>query len=333
MGRVSTFSDPEVIRMTLNDFIPVCTDDWYTRRRNDAEGKFFRAVADQGPRKGENGGTRQGIYVFTADGQLLGFKNAGQDAKVMKGVFRDSLAKFQRLPERSRKPGAVEVGDPGKPDVFYVRTIPENGLVLRAHARILDKKDDKLCVGDCEFLGGNRASRDFVWLRDKEIRDLVPNTTEIGFQYPMPTKIALRLARFHCLDNTRGEPDIWTKDQIRVNDMTLTVTEVTDGKLTIRLDGQVTLATEANLDEAKRGYEAKLRGELQYNRQTKTWSKFDIAVLGEHWGRSTYTPGDRPGKSLLGIVLTLADTSKASQRIPPQGIREQANYYDIGNGD
>ena len=40
----------------------------YQRRRQDAEGEFFRKVADQGPRKGKGGATRQGIYCFTASG-------------------------------------------------------------------------------------------------------------------------------------------------------------------------------------------------------------------------------------------------------------------------
>ena len=56
--------------MAQEQFVPVTADDWYQRRRQDAEGKFFRQVADQGPRKGQGGSTRQGIYVLTADGEL-----------------------------------------------------------------------------------------------------------------------------------------------------------------------------------------------------------------------------------------------------------------------
>jgi len=100
VGRVSTFADAEVIKMATTEFVPVCTDDWYTRRRTDAEGEFFRTMADAGGRKSVNGGTRQGIYVFAADGTPLGYKNAGQDAEVMKKVFKDALAKFEALAKR-----------------------------------------------------------------------------------------------------------------------------------------------------------------------------------------------------------------------------------------
>lgn len=60
--------------MIRERFIPVTGDDWYRRRRDDAVGRFFRAVSDQGPRKGRDQ-TRQGLYVLTASGKLLAFRN------------------------------------------------------------------------------------------------------------------------------------------------------------------------------------------------------------------------------------------------------------------
>src|SRR6187549_2079843 len=102
--------------MATEDFVPVAGDDWYQRRRQDAEGEFFRKVADQGPRKGEGGGTRQGIYVLTADGELLSYKNAGQLADVTRDELTRALDKFKKLPEGRRAPKAVVVGGPGKPD-------------------------------------------------------------------------------------------------------------------------------------------------------------------------------------------------------------------------
>src|SRR3712207_4036645 len=100
--------------MARTDFVPVTADDWYQRRRQDAEGAFFRKMASQGPRKGEGGDTRQGIYVLTADGELLSYRNAGQDARVTRDELKRALARFARLPADRRRPGAVEVGEPGR---------------------------------------------------------------------------------------------------------------------------------------------------------------------------------------------------------------------------
>ena len=131
--------------MATEDYVPVAADDWYQRRREDEEGKFFRAVANQGPRKGEGGSTRQGIYCFTADGKLLVYKNAGQDAGVMRDVLRQGLREWKKLPEERRKPDAVTVSDFAKIDSTYSRTPPAGGLIVkRGHdldqvLRVFDK--------------------------------------------------------------------------------------------------------------------------------------------------------------------------------------------------
>src|SRR5262245_13399700 len=134
--------------MATEDFIPVAADDWYQRRRDDAEGKFFRAVADQGPRKGEGGSTRQGIYCFTADGKLLAYKNAGQAPDVMRDTLRQGLREWQRLPEERRKPGGITVEDLPKTDPLYSRKPPPGGLVVKVYTRILDQDMGELCRGE-----------------------------------------------------------------------------------------------------------------------------------------------------------------------------------------
>src|SRR5689334_2097487 len=117
--------------MATEDYIAVAADDWYQRRRSDAEGKFFRSVADQGPRKGEGGSTRQGIYCLTADGKLLAYKNAGQAPDVMREVLRQGLNAWKKLAEERRQPGAIKVDEAGKVDSNYSRTPPPRGLIVR----------------------------------------------------------------------------------------------------------------------------------------------------------------------------------------------------------
>jgi hypothetical protein len=327
VGRVSTFADPEVIKMATERFVPVCTDDWYTRRRQDAEGEFFRAVADAGGRKGEGGATRQGIYVFAADGTPLGYKNAGQDAEVMKKVFKDALAKFDKLPADKRKAGAVTVPDHGTKDPKYTRTPADGGLIVRVHTRILDAKDGGYRAGTCGTPGGDQSARDFLWLTKAEVKAVAPAKAEAGHSYPLPAAVAARIARFHLADNTRGEPPFWKSDEVRKNDWTLTVTQATADAVDLRLDGEVVLATKADPTDADRGYTAKARGHLRWVPKTQTFDRFDVAVVGPHWGEGAYTKGARPGKSALGFAFTLADPTKPADTIPPQGIRDERPYW------
>src|SRR5262245_63247967 len=116
--------------MAREQFVAVSADDWYQRRRQDAEGEYFRKVADQGPRKGQGGSTRQGIYMLTADGKLLAYKNAGQNPDVMRDVLKQGLAEWARLPEERRKPGAVKVDDLERVDKRYDRAPPLGGLIV-----------------------------------------------------------------------------------------------------------------------------------------------------------------------------------------------------------
>ena len=147
-----------MIQLATEDFIAVSGDDWYQRRRQDAEGDFFRKVANQGPRKGEDGSTRQGIYCFTPSGKLLAYRNA-QDADVMREVVEKALADWKKLPASERQPGAVTVGDPGKLDKQFHRAPPTDGLILNVYTRILECGDNGECrKGTCKTTGGELSA-------------------------------------------------------------------------------------------------------------------------------------------------------------------------------
>jgi hypothetical protein len=324
---VSAFADPEIIELATKKMVPVCTDDWYTRRRQDKEGEFFRNMASQGPRKGENGNTRQGIYVFTAAGDLISFSNNGGSSDATRGHIKQALAKFDALARAKVGPGAVTVPDRGKPDAEYYRAPPAGGLVVRVHARILEEKKDAVealfSKGTCSFLGGDMASRDALWLTKEEVRAMGPGEKKPGDTYPLPAKVAERICRFHLVDNTRGEPEFWKKNEIRDRLFLLTVEKRTEEGVELRLSGEASLAK----DDKTRGYEVKLYGKLRWVPAKGTFDRFEVAAVGEHWGRGTFTPGERPGKSVLGIAFGLPTGDKAGDKVPPQGAREEANYY------
>src|SRR5262249_7858538 len=243
--------------MATDRFIAVSGDDWYERRRQDDEGEFFRAVAKQAGRDGggqpSGGSTRQAIYCATADGQLLAFKNAGQAPDVMREVFKQALAKWEKLPEERRKPGAVKVPEPAKVDASYTRTLPAGGMILNVWTRILDHTDQgEWCRGTCKAAGGDKAARDHMWLTEAEWRSLVPAEVAKGDKFPLPPAVAERLVRFHLIDNTRGEPPMWTREEVRKNDLTLTVINVSPGLVRLTLEGTVLLATAPNPAQADR---------------------------------------------------------------------------------
>jgi hypothetical protein len=321
---VLAFADPEIIRLASEDFIPVTGDDWYQRRREDAEGAFFRSVADQGPEKG--GGSRQGIYCLTASGRLLSFKNH-QDPEVMKEVLEEALRAWNRLPDGERRPGAVRVPDLGKTDARFARTPPEGGLILNVFTRILDRDGKgKMARGSCRFTGGDQAARDRLWLTREEWQSLIPADPRPGQSFPMPAAIAERLLRYHLVDDTRGEPPFWEADQVRKVRLTWTVESVSDEVLRLNLEGEALLATDRNPQAAERGFDVRLWGHLRYDRVKKAVYRFEMLAIGEHWGRGPYTEGERPGRKPLGVVFELTSGENPADRIPPQAARD-FDYY------
>jgi hypothetical protein len=330
-GRALAFADPEIIKMAKEDYVPVTGDDWYERRRDDAEGRFFRQIADQGPRKGEGGATRQGIYMLTAKGKLLAYKNAGQAPDVMREVLRRGLAEWNKLPAAERRPGAIRVENLPKADPQFSRRPPPGGLVVDVYTRILDR-DAKggLCKGSCSTPGGDQAARDHLWLTEGEWRALVPADAHAGDQVAVPARVADRIIRYHLVDNTRGEPSFWKPEEVRSSEMKLTVEEATGAGVRVRLDGSALLATEPDPAKAKRGFQVRLLGYIHYNAFQKAVDRFDLVAIGDHWGGATFTGPARPGRTPLGIAFQLAAKDAPTSAVPPQGARDLDEYLGRG---
>jgi hypothetical protein len=322
---VSAFADPDIIKMCQTEFVPVAGDDWYQRRRKDKEGEFFRGLATA---LGKTGHTLQGIYIFAADGTPLVYRNSGNSAAVTKEVMREALAQFRRLPEAKRKAGAVAVEDAGKLDEAFDRSPPEGGLILKAYTRILAFKDGEYVKGTCKAVGGEKAARDHVWITKDEVKALAPAKAEVGFRYPVPAKVADRFARYHLIDNTRGEPILWSPADVRGKRMTLVVTAATPETVELRLEGEVLLATDLDPAKAERGYEARLLGALRYRPAKGTFDQFDVTAVGTHWGDHPHNAPGRPGKGLLGQSFELA-TDRPGDRVPPQGARNHDEYFGL----
>jgi hypothetical protein len=322
---VLAFADPEIVRLAREDFIPVTGDDWYQRRRDDEEGKFFRKVVGQGPRKGS--GTKQSVYCLTAGGKLLSSRPGDVKPEYMRETLRRGLAAWNKLPESERQPGAVKVPDLAREDPRFSSKPPEGGLILTVHARILQKDAQGiLCKGTCKTIGGDQASRDHLWITAAEWKALTPADPRPGATAPFPSRIAERILRFHLVDNTRGEPPMWTRDQIRSSQLTLTVMEATAGQVRLRLDGSALLSSDADVASAGRGFDVSLLGYIDYDRRKKAVTRFDIVARGDHWGSGHYTGGAREGRSPLGIAFTLSAGKLPADQVPPQGMRDRFEY-------
>ena len=254
--------------------------------------------------------------------------SAQRTARRRAHMMRQALRQFANLPEAKRKAGALKVEDPGVLDANYSRAVPEGGLILKAYTRILDFKDSGYCKGSCKALGGEKAARDHVWITKDEVKAMAPAKVEVGFRYAMPVKVATRLAQYHLIDNTRGEPEPWKPDDVRAKRMSLVVTSATADVIELRLEGEVLISTDADTSKAERGYEARLLGLLRYQVGKGTFDRFDLTAVGTHWGEHTHNSPARPGKGVLGQSFELAG-DKPGDLVAPQGIRDREGYLGL----
>lgn len=297
LDRESTFADPEIVKMLKTRFIPVAIDQAYQRRQKDAEGEFYRKIAGQSPRSNFNS-TTQGFYVSTASGMLMLYNNNRDPAKVRR-LMQRQLDEFQL--NGFAKLDVAEI-KPGKVDPRYNPRLPAGGLVVRVRAKILGGY--KPTTDRWRQIFQTSLSRDNLWISDSEHRALVRGEIPAGLQK--------RIARFHLVDNTRGEPPMWQEAEIRKVEMKLD-----NGRLT----GRVGLAT----SDKSRGYDAELKGFI--TAKDGKVVRFDVVSLGEFWGEGRYTRGAPVGKFPLAVSFSLADGSDVADTIPPQASRGWLRGY------
>lgn len=292
IDRASTFSDPGIVALLREKFVPVAIDQAYQRRQQDAEGDFYRKIANQGPRPAD-GGTTQGRYLAEADGTLLGFNNHRDSERLLR-LMREALAR--------PRPQGVAAVEAGTKDARYSPVPPADGLVVRVHSLVLGgypETEDPVVKIFQEGMG-----RDNLWIRGDEHEALARGE--------LPDSLVVRIARFHLVDNTRGEPPMWAAEEIRERSVALS-----EG----RLSGRLHLATA----DGSREFRVELLGFVES--EGGRVKRFDLVAKGAFRGESPLTRHAPPGEFPLGISFRLADGGDPADTLPPQGSRGWVDGY------
>lgn len=187
-------------------------------------------------------------------------------------------------------------------DKRYALSAPAGGLVVRVRAKVLDGYPET--NNRWQKIFQSAVSRDNLWISEDEHIVLAKGN--------FPELLGRRIARYHCLDNTRGEAPAWRKHELRSCEF-----EMQKGVVT----GKARLAT----DDGKRTYEVRFRGHVEVADGQVT--KFTMAARGLFFGRGPYTPNPPPGKFPLAITFELADGKDTADALPPQIARGYVDGY------
>lgn len=304
------------------------------RGRKDAEGQFLRqALGDR--------------FFITSTGYRACLSASGKN---LGGNPARALEAFHKLPLSERDAGKVTVAKLDVDVEAAAPSPPPGGLVLKVYGRFLARDDEgKLRYSSAKDFPRmakftpkqvRRASylfevsyTDFVWLKEAEWKTLVPANAKVGDTIEIPEAITRRLCIYHLAPRRLfGEGGGFNRKSLREVKLTLTVTKASPTGTTFRLNGLARLGS--MFDAVKTasvegpayplGFEPEIQGSLYYDTAKKAFTRFDMVVAGDCWGRlgdanNNPTSIDRPGRYPIAFAFEIVDPSVPANRLVPAG--------------
>jgi hypothetical protein len=241
--------------------------------------------------------------------------------RVVAGKLREAIEAWEKL----QAEGAESTGDPldvaelDRADRFY----PDDGLVLRVNTRDLPREVPQ------ESRWADAWNQDYAWFTRDEARSIVPEDPEPGRTRDVPRPIVERLARFHLLDNVRGQTTPFPARAVEEARMTSRVTEVDGDVVTLRLEGRTRTSDEGRWpvrgerdrdrpEAQRRGMDLELLGFARYDLAQGRFLDFEVVAVGSRWGATRYNGRSRDlDPAPFGVVLGLAGDAHA-ERVAPE---------------
>jgi hypothetical protein len=326
---VSVFSDQRVIDFIAEHFVPVTTDINLSQHRKDADGKYFRKIAEQGHYAGRTKptATRQGLYVATTDGHLLASVNSARADDVMK-MMKQGVAKWQQRQALGMVGSKKKVPKKTWVDKNYSVPFPQGGMILREVCRDLPRPKDP-------SFDNWRHNFDNVWLTGEEVAQFKPVSADgkgrpklasKGQKYEIDQAVISRLAQFHFVDQVKGEASSWDESDIKQASLNAEVIEVADDSIKIKLSGRAKCVkpptgnrnpySGSRIDK-ERGVDLKVTGYLVYDSEKDDFNSFELVAHGARWGGATYNFRKRDmGPEPIGFAFRLLEKKPENMTQP-----------------
>ena len=275
---------------------------WRLDTQDDADCVFFQKMSDHGHYgTREKGSSRQGTYVFTADGKFLSSVN-DLDPEVVLATLKEGLAKWKALPESERAARKVVTQ---KLKHRWEDYYPHDGLVLTGYSRDLPRDKNPTSKHLPTW------NRDAAWFSKDELQKLVPGDAQKGDTFDFPDLFVSRLSQLHIVDAVKGQTDEFEPNETTGSKITATVTERTATHIRMTIRGMTKAKGKAKGKVPARGIETTVVGSATFEIKSARFSKFDFVAIGERWGRTRYNGRRRQQeKSPIGFAFQLARPGK-----------------------
>lgn len=314
-GRRSVWSDPRLVK-AAEKFVAATDEVWRLQRYDDRECRFFRTTVRGKP--DPVSGSWQGIYIVAPSGEILARRNSLNPDRVLE-LIDLGLERWRKLPQEQRN-----AADPHRymPQFRWEDSRPEGGLILETLQRELSIEEGSLSVGRGPF------NRDHLWYHRDEVSGWLPEAPESGQKFQVADPLAWRLARFHLIDNIRGQEGPFAPEDIDSVTLEGIVLLVDEHHIGIRYQGNTELTSDGVwrlgdnewkfFPNRPRSMRTTILGEARWNLALGAFDRFQMVALGEAWGSSGLNgrraTTDKPQP--LAHLITLAP-DRDSGRLPP----------------
>lgn len=281
----------------LERFVPCADEVWRLQNTDAPDALVFQSFCDQGHyRDRAPSATRQGIYVVTPAGELLGSWNTRRP-EIVERNLRAALVRWSEMEASERLPEEDLFGPITRAEDAY----PADGLALRVFSRDLPREDD------AEGWHGRAWNLDHAWFNADEARALAVDGA-------LPGRAADRLVRIHTRDNVRGQTRSFPKGAALAATLTAEVVAEEDGVFELVLTGVAharhtgqwrTQDRGTEPSEQTRSFEGTMHGRATWNGERFT--RFQLAIAGTRTGATRYNGRkDDLGPAPMAVVLELA---------------------------
>jgi len=289
---------------------------------------YFRGNSEEKDFCEQIGAGGNHVVVTTARGEIVG---KDRELRLRQLELAPVLDEFHALPE-SQRTAPISLGANATPPERPVPAPPKNGLILRGFCSYLGRDENGRVFRPTQYYYRENPDRwatetqsDMLWLTESDWKSLVPRQLQVGAQIEVPELVQ---HRFFCtigIDYMEGSVNSLP---CRASRMQLTVTEVNDEAVNLRLDGYAHIGHEfgpqVRNQPNSRGCEVRVLGQLEFNRQRAEFNRFDIVGVGQAWGnKMEYLSreirlDDYPWS--YGIACELVTTRTPMDLIPPYNL-------------
>lgn len=265
-------------------------------------------LREQLKQHGDEGNTAQGLYVVGADGKFYGWINNHDIGEVRK-FLEHGITQFRSEPSQTVQVSQSEINEK-----FSMAPSPTTSVV-RIYTRI------RPVPAGADVLN-NGIGRDHLWVLEREVQQISDPSHDDGRLFSLPSPLVARLVRYHLIDNVRGEPDMWSGEEIAKSNFSARYIGSNATGKTYEFRGDFAQRKKNN----KRGSQGNIYGRFEIANNRSMLTSFRAYAQMQAWGASRFTPG-APSGTFPMVVCMIETHDDVSKVVPPQAMYEWPDYY------